>query len=216
MSEEQKSVDESKLEAVSEIAEGAEKVVAAKAMGDISRDLEAAGVSDLTRAMDAEIVADRLAALSDVVEAAGELDMAEGAELLAASEDVETLSAVVGLMSDGFRIDAQFRFLNEHQARPSERSRFVGSTYRRRLTYGIAVESSVARKRSIHLRLHHIGISDDCRQQTDNKMSHASRPPRTPLRARPEDGSRSDRQTRLPFEGWQAAALKVQLSSLLE
>ena len=71
-------------------------MIAAKKMGDISRDLESAGVSNLTRAADAEIAAERLAALSDVVGAAGELDMAEGAELLATSEDVGTLSAVVG------------------------------------------------------------------------------------------------------------------------
>jgi hypothetical protein len=40
-----------------------------------------------------------LAALSDVVQNAGEVDMAEGAALLAASEDVGMLSVVVGLMS---------------------------------------------------------------------------------------------------------------------
>ena len=70
---------------VDDIIEGTEKVVAAKALGDISRDMAAAGASDLTRAVDAEIAADRLAALSEVVEAAGVLDMAEGAAMLAAS-----------------------------------------------------------------------------------------------------------------------------------
>ncbi len=43
MSEEQKLT-----KAASEIAEGTDKVVAAKAIGDLSRDLEASGVSDLT------------------------------------------------------------------------------------------------------------------------------------------------------------------------
>ena len=81
--------DEALDKGVQEIAEGTEKVVAAKALGDISRDLEAAGVSDLTRAGDLEVVADRLAAMSEVVGAAGALDLAEGAELLAASDDVE-------------------------------------------------------------------------------------------------------------------------------
>jgi hypothetical protein len=45
-----------------------------------------------------EVVADRVAKLSDVVAAAGVTDMAEGAEILSTSEDVNTLSAMVGLM----------------------------------------------------------------------------------------------------------------------
>ena len=59
----------------------------------------AKGASDLTRAVDAEIVADRMARLSKAVEVAGVVDVAEGAEMLAASEDVGVMSALVGLMS---------------------------------------------------------------------------------------------------------------------
>ena len=70
--------DEALDKGVQEIAEGTEKVVAAKALGDISRDLEAAGVSDLTRAGDLEVVAERLAALSEVVESAGEALQSSG------------------------------------------------------------------------------------------------------------------------------------------
>ena len=75
MSDEQKNIREKELAAASEITEGTDKVIAAKMMGDISRDLESAGVSNLTRAADAEIAAERLAALSDIVGAAGDLDI---------------------------------------------------------------------------------------------------------------------------------------------
>jgi hypothetical protein len=49
--------------------------------------------------VDAEVVADRLGTLSDAVAEAGVRDMAEGAEMLAVSDDVEVLTAMVGLMS---------------------------------------------------------------------------------------------------------------------
>src|SRR5689334_12755757 len=48
-----------------------------------------AAASDLTRARDVEVVAGRLSRLSDVVGAAGVTDIAEGADLLATSDDVE-------------------------------------------------------------------------------------------------------------------------------
>ena len=47
------------------------------------------------------MVANRLAVLSGVVATAGATDLAEGTELLAAADDVRTMSAVVGLMSLG-------------------------------------------------------------------------------------------------------------------
>ena len=52
--EQENKMKEATAKGAQEIAEGAEKVVAAQALGDISRDLEAAGVSDLTRAADLE------------------------------------------------------------------------------------------------------------------------------------------------------------------
>lgn len=55
--------------------------------------------SDLTRAVDAEVIADRLATLSGVVANAGVNDVEQGAALIAASEDVEAVSAAVGLMT---------------------------------------------------------------------------------------------------------------------
>ena len=52
-----------------------------------------------TRAVDAAVVADRLSTLSEIVETAGIDDISQGADLLAHSEDVAAMSAIVGLMS---------------------------------------------------------------------------------------------------------------------
>ena len=71
-----------------QLVTGAEELELA---GDLAADAAAelaAGASDLTRAEDALFVAERLSDLSGVVAAAGVVDMAEGAELLAASDDV--------------------------------------------------------------------------------------------------------------------------------
>ena len=46
-----------------------------------------------------EIRSERVRQLSDIAAAAGIMDVAEGAEILAASEDVAATSAMVGLMS---------------------------------------------------------------------------------------------------------------------
>src|SRR3990172_9177523 len=46
-----------------------------------------------------EIVSQRMAKLSETVAVAGVVDMAEGIQMLAASEDVSVMSALVGLMS---------------------------------------------------------------------------------------------------------------------
>jgi len=68
---------------------GAEEIGLAREMaGETTGDL-ATGGSDMTRAE-----------LSGVVAVTGVVDIAEGAELFAASEDVATLSAIVGLMGE--------------------------------------------------------------------------------------------------------------------
>src|SRR5262245_59723079 len=63
-----------------------------------SRLLLAAGVRDATQAEDIEMMAGRVGALSQVVAAAGARDLAQGADLLEAATDVETISAIVGMM----------------------------------------------------------------------------------------------------------------------
>jgi len=60
----------------------------------------AAGIAEMTRAVDAEIVADRLATLADVVAEAGASDFAQASQLLSASEDIEVIGAIVGIMSE--------------------------------------------------------------------------------------------------------------------
>ena len=67
-------------------------------MEDVAAAELAAGVADLTRAADAAVVAERMGVLSEVA-GAGELDIAQAIHLLSASEDVEVMSAVVGVMS---------------------------------------------------------------------------------------------------------------------
>ena len=85
------------VEAAAELAveAGAEQMLAgAENLGfarDVAREAAgelAAGASDLTRAEDAFVVSQRLSDLSGVVAAAGAVDVAQGAELLAKSEDV--------------------------------------------------------------------------------------------------------------------------------
>jgi hypothetical protein len=61
----------------------------------------AKGTRDLTRAQDEKVMSERMAVLSDVVTVAGVVDIAEGAEMLAASDDVGVMSALVGMMSVG-------------------------------------------------------------------------------------------------------------------
>lgn len=55
--------------------------------------------TEITRVADARVVADRMAKLNDIVAAAGVTDIAEGLALLDESEDVDLMSAMVGLMS---------------------------------------------------------------------------------------------------------------------
>ena len=70
-------------------------------MTDGIKELEEQGVraSEITRGAEARVVADRMAKLSDIVAAAGVTDVAEGLALLDESEDVDLMSALVGLMS---------------------------------------------------------------------------------------------------------------------
>jgi hypothetical protein len=62
-------------------------------------DAGGAGGVDLTREVDAENTAARRAQLAEVVADAGIVDVAEGAALLAVSDDIKAISGVVGLMS---------------------------------------------------------------------------------------------------------------------
>ena len=82
-----------------EVVDGAGKLEEAADMAASGAVLIGQGASHLTRAQDEKIMADRMAVVSDVVAVAGVIDMAEGAEMLAASDDVNVLSALVGMMS---------------------------------------------------------------------------------------------------------------------
>ena len=79
--------------------QGLETMAAAVAASQFSAANMATAASDATRSEDASVVADRISRLSQVVAEAGIADVGQGAELLAASEDVGVLSAMVGLMS---------------------------------------------------------------------------------------------------------------------
>ena len=83
-----------------EVMDGAELMQEAGDMARTSAALGMAGASDLTRAVDEKIVAERLGVLSDVVAGAGIVDVAEGAAILAESDDVNVMSALVGMMSE--------------------------------------------------------------------------------------------------------------------
>jgi len=82
-----------------QVVEGANDLKAAGELADFSSAELASGASHLTRAVDAQIVAERMATLSGAVAEAGVVDMAQGAAMLAASNDVGVMSALVGLMS---------------------------------------------------------------------------------------------------------------------
>jgi len=82
-----------------EMIEGAQRLDEAADMAATGALLMGKGASDLTRAEDEKLMSDRMAVLSDVVSAAGMVDIEEGVEMLAASEDVNVVSALMGLMS---------------------------------------------------------------------------------------------------------------------
>jgi len=77
---------------------GADALGAAKELADIGRAAVAVGASDLTRGMDKVIVAEGMATLGQVA-AAGAADVAQGAEMLATSEDIAVMSAIVRALS---------------------------------------------------------------------------------------------------------------------
>ncbi len=92
-------VDDFADEAVEEMMADADALELADDMRDEATADAMMAASDLTRAVDAEVIADRLATLSDVVANAGVNDVEQGAALIAASKDVEAVSAAVGLMT---------------------------------------------------------------------------------------------------------------------
>jgi hypothetical protein len=87
------------IEGAVEMEEGKETLETGRVAVRLAAAEMAAGASDLTRAEDALLAASRMADLSDVVEAAGAVDMAQGVELLAESEDVKTIGAIISLLS---------------------------------------------------------------------------------------------------------------------
>src|SRR5574339_116673 len=73
---------------------GGQEVIHGAARLDDAADMAAAGAvligqgaSDRTKAEDARLMSERMSVLSDVVSAAGSADIAQGAAMLAASED---------------------------------------------------------------------------------------------------------------------------------
>jgi hypothetical protein len=83
-----------------EAAHGVQQMQAAGQMSDDGTTMVAMGASEVTRAIDASVVSERLEVLSDAVAGAGIMDVAEGAAMLAESEDVGVMSALVGMMSE--------------------------------------------------------------------------------------------------------------------
>src|SRR5512143_1993852 len=87
------------VEGASEMVEGAENLEAAKVIGMVAVQQTAAASSDLTRAADAALVADRVKDLSEIVGAAGVVDVEEGVDMLMKGGDVKAMGAIVKLMS---------------------------------------------------------------------------------------------------------------------
>jgi hypothetical protein len=80
--------------------QGLNKLEAAREVGTLGRGAIAVGAATLTRGADEIAVAEGLSKISDVVGAAGIVDVAQGAELLEHSEDVEVQSQMVGFLSE--------------------------------------------------------------------------------------------------------------------
>jgi len=81
------------------VADGAENLEVAQVAGRIAVSQVAAGSSDLTRAADAAIVAERVQELSEIVGAAGVVDVEEGVDMMLKGGDVKAMGAIVKLMS---------------------------------------------------------------------------------------------------------------------
>ena len=81
------------------VVEGVENLEVAKVAGRIAVSQVAAGSSDLTRAADAAVMAERVQELSDLVGAAGVVDVEEGVAMIMKGGDVKAMGAIVRLMS---------------------------------------------------------------------------------------------------------------------
>ena len=82
-----------------EMAEGLENLEVAQTAVRIGVSQVAAASSDLTRAADAALAADRVQELSEIVGAAGVVDIEEGVDMLMKSDNVKAMGAIVSLMS---------------------------------------------------------------------------------------------------------------------
>jgi hypothetical protein len=87
------------VEGAEEMVEGAENLEAAKVIGMVAVQQTAAASSDLTRAADAAIVSERVGELSEIVAAAGIVDVEEGVAMLMKGDNVKAMGAIVKMMS---------------------------------------------------------------------------------------------------------------------
>jgi hypothetical protein len=83
-----------------EVAEGLDDLATAQTAVQIGVAKVASASSNLTRAADAALVAERMQDLSEIVAAAGVVDVEEGVEMMMKGGDVKAMSAIVGLMSE--------------------------------------------------------------------------------------------------------------------
>jgi hypothetical protein len=82
-----------------EVADGLDNLQVAQTAVRIGVAEVAAASSDLTRAADAALVSERMQDLSEIVAAAGIVDVEEGVEMMLKGGDVKAMGAIVGLMS---------------------------------------------------------------------------------------------------------------------
>ena len=87
------------FEGAAGVVAGAQDLKVAKAAAAVGVAEVAAGASDLTRAADAAVAAERMQQLSDIVGAAGVVDVAQGVDMLIKGGDVRAMGAIVTLMS---------------------------------------------------------------------------------------------------------------------
>lgn len=80
---------------MAEMADGLNTLEVAEAIGNASRETLASAAGNMTRSADEALMSRRTAALSDIVAQAGNVDFAEGVEMLATSEDLDVQSALV-------------------------------------------------------------------------------------------------------------------------
>jgi hypothetical protein len=97
---------ETALEGLDSVEEGLVDIAMSENLGDASQMMAAAAASDITRGIDAGIVASRAAALSDAINDAGIADFGQGAAMLAASEDLDVQSALMGALGEEDMADA--------------------------------------------------------------------------------------------------------------